>query len=80
VFLSFDSPVIAEQEPRLKVGANDEPLTASHPFFWAGYMLLDTGAPPFRSEEPEPKRIELKPGAVEAKTDAAELNQEKPGE
>jgi hypothetical protein len=72
VFLSFDSPVILEQEPRLKANANDEPITASHPFFWAGYMLLDTGASPFKSDEPEVQKIELKP-EVGVKLKAADL-------
>ena len=31
-------------EPRVKAGKDDTPLTASHPFFWSGYLLVDTGA------------------------------------
>jgi hypothetical protein len=72
VFLSFNSPVIVEQEPRIKADPNDEPLSASHPFFWAGYLLLDTGAPPFKSDEPAPQRIDLKPAA---KAGEAEVKQ-----
>ena len=24
----------------------DEPIKANHPFFWAGYMLIDSGSEP----------------------------------
>jgi hypothetical protein len=64
VLLLQSAPVQIEQEPRIKASANDEPPTAGHPFFWAGYLLLDTGAPPFRSDDSQQK-IELKPGAAE---------------
>ena len=33
------------REPRVRATA-DETLTAEHPFFWAGYLLVDTGAEP----------------------------------
>lgn len=33
-------------EPRVKLGPTDELLTADHPFFWAGYLLADTGSAP----------------------------------
>lgn len=38
-----------EAEPRIRSGAGG-PLRGEHPFFWAGYLLADTGAIP---EEPE---------------------------
>ena len=42
------TPVDADLEPRLNVPRTSEvELTAEHPFFWAGYLLLD------RSEEAE---------------------------
>ena len=45
-----NSPLVIESEPRVKklteAGAGDGPaLRASHPFFWAGYMLVDGGSP-----------------------------------
>jgi len=46
VLLVADSPVNPTLEPRLKMGALEEPPRASHPFFWAGYLLVDTGTPP----------------------------------
>ena len=30
-------------EPRISPSKNPEPLSADHPFFWAGYMLVDHG-------------------------------------
>lgn len=46
VLLVAESPVNPTLEPRLKMGALEEPPRASHPFFWAGYLLVDTGTPP----------------------------------
>jgi len=43
-----------EAEPRVR-GAAAGPLRGAHPFFWAGYLLADTGALPEEAEpEPEP--------------------------
>lgn len=33
------------REPRIRA-AGDEVMNAEHPFFWAGYLLVDTGAEP----------------------------------
>jgi hypothetical protein len=46
VLLAAESPVNPTLEPRLKMGALEEPPRASHPFFWAGYLLVDTGTLP----------------------------------
>jgi hypothetical protein len=44
VLLAWETPLDATQEPRLKRLAEDvEPPGANHPFFWAGYLLVDTG-------------------------------------
>jgi len=44
-----DQPFAPEEEPRIKAAAISEPLTLKHPFFWSGYLLIDTGlAPPKR--------------------------------
>jgi hypothetical protein len=51
VMLSMDSPIDPELEPRLKLKANDEPPSAESPFFWAGYLLVDTGAVPKATED-----------------------------
>jgi hypothetical protein len=39
-------------EPRLQGGEFDESISADHPFFWAGYMLVDTGSLPEKQEIP----------------------------
>jgi len=50
VLLTMDAKLDLETEPRLKRAAVDEPPRASHPFFWAGYMLVDCGPPPAKHE------------------------------
>jgi tetratricopeptide (TPR) repeat protein len=51
-----------EGEPRIKRTPADDPPKANHPFFWAGYLLVDCGT-----------RVEPKPGepAVKAKSPQA---------
>ena len=49
------SPLNAEAEPRIKKSPggssdSDADRQASHPFFWAGYLLADTGCPAPKSE------------------------------
>jgi tetratricopeptide (TPR) repeat protein len=41
-----DDDIILEREPRVNAPDLDAGLQARHPFFWAGYMLIDTGAHP----------------------------------
>jgi CHAT domain-containing protein len=42
-------------EPRIQEKLLDQPLKGEHPFFWAGYMLVDNGHEPQREEEtPQP--------------------------
>jgi hypothetical protein len=56
--LARETPLDAQNEPRLKgiEEAGDVP-TAEHPFFWAGYLLVDTG--------PRPEQLTDKPeGAI----------------
>jgi len=44
VLLAWETPLDATQEPRLKrLAEGVEPPGADHPFFWAGYLLVDTG-------------------------------------
>lgn len=49
----------AKLEPRVRAARDITEVSADHPFFWAGYLLLDTGA------EPE----ESPPGVPEAAVD-----------
>lgn len=57
--LAREAPLDISREPRFKRSddAGDLP-TADHPFFWAGYILVDTGPRP----EPPPTTDPLKPG------------------
>ena len=54
-----------DKEPRLRESKGVEEVTAEHPFFWAGYMLIDSGA------EPTQDATEVLP-PVEALADKAE--------
>lgn len=59
------APVSATHEPRLsKLGPQQDPPTGAHPFFWAGYLLVDTGDQPRSDdddEEEEPIILAEKP-------------------
>ena len=33
------------REPRLRITGDEANFTAGHPFFWAGYLVADQGAP-----------------------------------
>jgi hypothetical protein len=52
VQLAADRVVDPSAEPRLKPPAADG-LKADHPFFWSGYLLVDTGAAPPAEEKKE---------------------------
>ena len=61
--LAAEWPVDPTSEPRLKAPPQGAQLTAAHPFFWAGYLLVDSGwrGPP--AEPPAPAAPPL-PGAA----------------
>ena len=49
-----ENPIDQNHEPRLKHSDDTSDLpTADHPFFWAGYLLVDTGARPKKPENTE---------------------------
>lgn len=53
VLLAANQKLDPEVEPRLKKpGPDEEAPKANHPFFWAGYLLVDTGVPPEASAKP----------------------------
>jgi hypothetical protein len=64
--LAREAPLDAAREPRLKKSdeVGDMP-TADHPFFWAGYLLVDTGPRPEVAveEPPAPAADAAKDGA-----------------
>ena len=41
-----DSEIAMDDEPRVKKHENVENLDLKHPFYWSGYMLIDSGAEP----------------------------------
>ena len=46
VLLAAQTPLNPADEPRLELKPGDDAPAPRHPFFWAGYMLIDGGAPP----------------------------------
>ncbi|MBN1393763.1 MAG: CHAT domain-containing protein [Pirellulales bacterium] len=51
VLLANDSRLDLDAEPRVKRTASSETPKAVHPFFWAGYMLVDCGAAPANQQK-----------------------------
>ncbi|MCO6043289.1 CHAT domain-containing protein [Aeoliella sp. ICT_H6.2] len=56
VALARRTDLDAAQEPRYRRGDEGaEPLPAEHPFFWSGYILVDTGFDPTPPDEADAK-------------------------
>jgi hypothetical protein len=51
VHLVSNAQVNAAAEPRLRINLKEAPPKADQPFFWAGFLLADTGALPMTDEE-----------------------------
>ena len=56
VLVAVETPIDAEFEPRVKFEEDGPELTASHPFFWSGYLLVDPGNDPAAKNVAEPKQ------------------------
>jgi hypothetical protein len=75
--LAREAPLDAAREPRLKKAedAGGEMPTAAHPFFWAGYLLVDCGSQSPDENggeaEKEEEEVEAMPGDI-AKQEAAD--------
>jgi tetratricopeptide (TPR) repeat protein len=52
VLLVSDTTLDPSLEPRLNKTTSADPPKAAHPFFWAGFLLADTGAEPERDDPP----------------------------
>ncbi len=64
VLVVSDSRLNPDAEPRLKKEVVEDPPKANHPFFWAGYMLIDPGSPaPADGGVPAPVANQPKPAA-----------------
>jgi len=64
VQLSLASERDPNQEPRIKSSGLDEAFHSDHPFFWSGYLLVDSGAEPNLDEAElaiELKTVKKKP-------------------
>jgi hypothetical protein len=46
VQVAMESPIDPASEIRVKAGREPVDLTAKHPFFWAGYLVVDSGWAP----------------------------------
>jgi tetratricopeptide (TPR) repeat protein/CHAT domain-containing protein len=46
VFAGAATPLSPALEPRIRSSNESATFTAAHPFFWSGYLLVDTGARP----------------------------------
>lgn len=46
VFLAQQSPISPELEPRVVLDSDVAAPPPTHPFFWAGYLVVDTGTDP----------------------------------
>lgn len=57
VALSMQSPIALDAEPRIKLEGTDMPPEAKHPFFWAAYMIVDTGTEPAVAAEDAAKEV-----------------------
>lgn len=64
VLLAKDAPLDKDAEPRVRQASNKDLATAEHPFFWAGYMLIDSGVTPVRQVEPPPGAVVKAPGKL----------------
>ena len=61
VHLAMQAEIDPSLEPRLRWDKDDPPLTASHPFFWAGPMVIDTGSqPPAPTDKDEANALPVK--------------------
>jgi hypothetical protein len=60
VQLSLASEIDPNREPRIKGTGLEEVIHPDHPFFWAGYLLVDMGDEPHEDESSSEFAIELK--------------------
>ena len=58
VELAMEMPVDPVAELRVRAGKDPVELKAAHPFFWAGYLIVDSG---WRPPEPEPDPAAVPP-------------------
>ncbi|MCA9229303.1 MAG: CHAT domain-containing protein [Planctomycetales bacterium] len=84
VQVAMEMSIHPDAETRVKADLEAPPITAAHPFFWGGYLLIDAGAPA-ETDEAEPQDspaevAETKEAAVAAGEEAAETTEEERAE
>ena len=57
VQLSWRRELDPTREVRANLSTSEAPINAEHPFFWAGYLLVDTGLSPVEKEEPVKEKV-----------------------
>jgi len=69
-----ESPLNLDAEPRIKKSAGDNAPKGNHPFFWAGYMLVDSGtaAETSEGEKQPPKASPSAKGAAKKPAEGEE--------
>lgn len=69
VLVASDTRVNPDREPRIKEPGDGPLPKATHPFFWAGYMLVDSGVPagPAEAGKDEPVLKLKAPGEAQPK-------------
>jgi hypothetical protein len=68
VQLALSRPLDPAREGRLKAPRVEDASVAAHPFFWAGYLLVDRGAAP----PPDPRELGRSPQAPAAPVGAGD--------
>ena len=51
--LTLLNDINPEREPRIRTLTGDVALKTDHPYFWSGYLLVDTGVEPVREAPAE---------------------------
>ncbi len=64
VFLTAATPVDPQAEPRVSRTDMPNPPTAEHPFFWAAYMIVDSGTPHIEDDGPGGGVLDVQPAAA----------------
>jgi hypothetical protein len=57
VALASQNPIDPSAEPRVRLDSGAGAPAASHPFFWSGYMVVDTGTEPAASADEAAKEV-----------------------
>ena len=90
VRLVMQDELLLDREPRVKAESLDVGIRADHPFFWGGYLLVDTGAYPAghpgrakplskKEEKPAAEPPKAPPGEKGPEKPAADKEADKPG-